>query len=137
MLNITNKEAYASNRFLCYHTKDKGMSGCPDEHYNMHREFEDLLRKMDHRNLLSWLQNADWARPIPSSWEKAIERFLLIMMLVYAFCAGISADDSGTLGDSHKLARDKIKRDLIAWVHDQACHRISLSKIKEEQDLAS
>lgn len=69
--------------------------------------------------------------------RQAIERFLLVIMLVYAFCAGISAADSCTLGDSRKLSRDEIKRNLVSWVHEQACHGISLSKINEELGLAS
>lgn len=56
--------------------------------------------------------------------KQAMERFLLVMMLVYAFCTGIATDDSCTLGDSRKLARDEIKRDVVAWVHEQACHGV-------------
>jgi len=69
--------------------------------------------------------------------KQAIERFLLVMMLVYAFCAGVSTDGSCTLGDSRRLARDEIRRDFVAWVHEQACHGVSLSRVNEELGLAS
>ena len=69
--------------------------------------------------------------------KQAIERFLLIMMLVYAFCAEIAAYENYTLGESRKLARKDIKCDLVDWIYQQASNGVSLSKINEELGLAS
>jgi hypothetical protein len=68
--------------------------------------------------------------------KQAIQRFLTIIMLAYAYCTSISSDDCRTLGIQRKHARNEIKQNLIAYVYEQACHGIPLSKISEELGIA-
>jgi len=68
--------------------------------------------------------------------KQAIRRFLTIIMLAYAYCISISSDDCRTLGAQRKQVRNEIKQNLVAYIYEQACHGISLSKINEELGIA-
>lgn len=64
--------------------------------------------------------------------EQAIKRFLLLIMLVHAYCNSLSDSEKVTLGNSRKLARMEIKREMVSRIYEQACQGIALSRINQE-----
>jgi len=63
--------------------------------------------------------------------KQAIKRFLTVIMLTYAFCVSLSSVGYSTLNSQRKHVRNEIKYNLVAYVYEQACHGIPLSKVNE------
>lgn len=68
--------------------------------------------------------------------KQAIKRFLTIIMLTYAYCESLSSQGCNTLNSQRKQVRNEIKYNLVAYVHEQACQGIPLSKVSETFSIA-
>lgn len=69
--------------------------------------------------------------------KQAITRFLLLIMITYAYCNQLLIDNSNSLDISRKIARAEIKTKYVEWIFNQAQNGISLSKIYSSLGLAS
>lgn len=68
--------------------------------------------------------------------KQATMRFLTVIMFAYAYCVSLSLDNCSTLSIQRKQARNEIKQNVVAYVYEQACHGIPLSKVSENLGIA-
>lgn len=69
--------------------------------------------------------------------KQAIKRFLLLIMLIFAYCDSLSAGETSNLSFLRKSARMEIKREVVSWVYSQSLCGISLSVINHELGICS
>jgi hypothetical protein len=64
--------------------------------------------------------------------KQAIKRFLLLIMLIFAYCDSLSSGETSNLSYLRKSARMEIKREVVNWVYSQSCSGVPLSEINLE-----
>jgi hypothetical protein len=67
---------------------------------------------------------------------QAIERFFLLIMLVYAYCDSLSSGETANLCLLQKYARMEIKREVVSRVYSQSLCGVPLSDINQELGIA-
>lgn len=68
--------------------------------------------------------------------ERAIKRFLLLIMLVYAYCDSLSSRETSNLCFLRKSARMEIKREFVSWIYSQSLCGVPISEINQELGIA-
>jgi hypothetical protein len=66
---------------------------------------------------------------------KAIKRFFLLVMIVYAYCDSLSPRETVNLCALQKSARMEIKREVVSRVYSQALSGVPLFDINQELDI--
>jgi transposase len=68
--------------------------------------------------------------------KQAIKRFLLLIMLIFAYYDSLSSQEISNLSYLRKSARMEIKREVVSWVYTQSHCGVSLSEINQELGIA-
>jgi IS4 transposase len=69
--------------------------------------------------------------------KQAIKRFILLIMLIFAYCDSLSSGEISNLSYIRKSARMEIKREVVSWVYTQSHCGVPLSEINLELGICS
>jgi len=67
---------------------------------------------------------------------KAIKKFLTIIMVAYSYCITIGLETNSTIGAGRRQERREMKRNMVAFVYQQAQSGVQLTQINEQLGLA-